>query len=256
MTFAGTDLAYDRFMGRFSRPLAVLFADFADVDGELDVVDVGCGPGALTGELVRRVGAGRVSAADPTEQFVAATRAAFPDVALEQAPAEELPFADDRFDRALTQLVAPFMRDADAGIGELVRVTRPSGVVAACMWLDGADMELLQVVDAAARDVVPGHADPPWLHRYRTEAEGVELLRRAGLAEVSSTVLEVAHEYAGTDELWEAVAGGTGPLADLLAKLDEDGLARFRDALDARVGRPDGSFSLTGRAWAARGRVG
>src|SRR5690242_18898054 len=134
MSFQGTDHDYDRFMGRFSRRLAPLFADFAGVDRELEVVDVGCGPGALTGELVARVGEDRVAAADPTEQFVASTRARFPGADVVQAPAESLPFGDARFDAALAQLVVSFMEDADAGVAEMARVARPGAVVSLCMW--------------------------------------------------------------------------------------------------------------------------
>ena len=69
--------AYDRFMGRYSRPLAVEFATFADIDeAALRVLDVGCGPGALTAELVRLVGASSVVACDPSPSFVPGVRPA------------------------------------------------------------------------------------------------------------------------------------------------------------------------------------
>ena len=58
VSFAVAADAYDRFMGRYSMPLAPLFADLAGVVAGQRVLDVGCGPGALTSELVRRVGAG------------------------------------------------------------------------------------------------------------------------------------------------------------------------------------------------------
>ena len=54
MSFAVAADAYDRFMGRYSVPLAPLFAEFAKVDAGQKVLDVGCGPGALTSELVQR----------------------------------------------------------------------------------------------------------------------------------------------------------------------------------------------------------
>ena len=44
--------AYDAFMGRYSAPLAPLFCDFAGVDKQHHVLDVGCGPGALVAELL------------------------------------------------------------------------------------------------------------------------------------------------------------------------------------------------------------
>ena len=53
--------AYDQFMGRYSAQLAPQMADLAGVDPGMHVIDVGCGPGALTSELIRRVGADRVA---------------------------------------------------------------------------------------------------------------------------------------------------------------------------------------------------
>ena len=79
MSFDVSADAYMRFMGRYSEPLAVLFADLAEVGPGQRVLDVGCGPGALTAELVRRVGAGAVSAVEPSESFVAAVRERLPE---------------------------------------------------------------------------------------------------------------------------------------------------------------------------------
>src|SRR5262245_65120463 len=124
MSFAVAVEAYDRFMGRYSSPLAPLFADFAGVTDGQTVVDVGCGPGALTGELVGRLGASAVTAVDPSEPFVSAMAERYPDVNVRLAPAEQLPLGDASVDAALTQLVVHFMRDPVAGLREMVRVTR------------------------------------------------------------------------------------------------------------------------------------
>src|SRR5919198_5520549 len=96
--------AYDRFMGRYSVQLSPQLADLARIEPGLRVLDVGCGPGALTSELVGRLGADAVSAVDPSEPFVAAARERLPGVSVRLASAEALPFADDRFDAALAQL--------------------------------------------------------------------------------------------------------------------------------------------------------
>jgi len=125
--------AYDRFMGRYSVPLAPRFADFGEVANGQRVLDVGCGPGALTTELVRRLGDAAVTAVDPSEPFVAAARERQPGVRVERASAEHLPFRDRGFDAALAQLVVHFMTDAVAGLREMARVTRRDGVVAACV---------------------------------------------------------------------------------------------------------------------------
>ena len=66
-----------RFMGRFSEPLATEFADACGVGAGASVLDVGCGPGALTAELVRRLGPDAVTAIDPSPPFVEAVAARF-----------------------------------------------------------------------------------------------------------------------------------------------------------------------------------
>jgi trans-aconitate methyltransferase len=64
MQFAAPAEHYDRFMGRYAPTLAEALADFAGVGARMRVVDVGCGPGGLTRELVARVGAANVAAID------------------------------------------------------------------------------------------------------------------------------------------------------------------------------------------------
>src|ERR1700729_1943675 len=121
-------------MGRYSEPLAVQFADLAGIGRGQRVLDVGCGPGALTAELVSRAGADAVSAVEPSASFAAAVRERLPGADIRLAAAERLPFATDIFDAALAQLVVHFMADPVAGLREMARVTRPGGVVAACVW--------------------------------------------------------------------------------------------------------------------------
>src|SRR5437016_4986724 len=110
-------------MGRYSRPLAPRFAGFVGIAAGQRALDVGCGPGALTDELVKLLGTDAVWAVDPSESFVEAARARHPGVSVQQAAAEKLPFGDQLFDAALAQLVVHFMTDPVAGLREIVRVT-------------------------------------------------------------------------------------------------------------------------------------
>jgi len=105
VSFAVPPESYDRFMGVYSVQLAPQLAELAGVVRGQRVLDVGCGPGALSTELVTRLGPAAVSAVDPSETFVAAARERLPGVAVERASAEHLPFPDDSFDAALAQLV-------------------------------------------------------------------------------------------------------------------------------------------------------
>ena len=101
--------AYDRFMGRYSAQLAPRFVDFAGVHAGQTVLDVGCGPGAATAELVRRLGPDAVAAVDPSEQFIAAARARHPGVDVRLSSAEDLPYPNGAFDATFAQLVVHFM---------------------------------------------------------------------------------------------------------------------------------------------------
>jgi ubiquinone/menaquinone biosynthesis C-methylase UbiE len=124
--------AYDRLMGRYLPTLAVAFADAAEVTHGQSALDVGCGPGGLTSELVGRLGADAVAAVDPSPQFVAACRERHPGVDVRQGVAEELPWEDDTFDVALGSLIAGFLRDPGRAAAEMRRVTAPGGRVGMC----------------------------------------------------------------------------------------------------------------------------
>jgi len=100
VSFAVSASAYDRFMGRYSVRLAPQFAEFTGVSGGQRVLDVGCGPGALTSELVARLGPVAVTAVDPSESFVGAARERHPGVEVHVAAAEDLPFEGEQFDAA------------------------------------------------------------------------------------------------------------------------------------------------------------
>src|SRR5262245_4026704 len=159
MTFNVAADAYDRFMGRYSTLLSPQMADLAGVRAGRRVLDVGCGPGALTAELVARVGAAAVAAVDPSEPFVAAAMERFPGVDIRRAPAEDLPFDDDSFDASIAQLVVHFMADPVAGLREMRRVTRPGGTVAACVWDFAGGRGPLSVFWRAAHDLDPSVED-------------------------------------------------------------------------------------------------
>ena len=244
--------AYDRYMGRYSTQLSAQLADVARVHPGQRVLDVGCGPGALTGELVARVGPSGVAAVDPSESFVAASRERHPGVDVRQAAAERLPFPDDAFDAALAQLVVHFMQDPVAGLAEMGRVTRPGGNVAACVWDHAGSQGPLRLFWDAARELDPDVADESDLPGTR-EGHLVELFDAAGLREVESTALSVHVEHATFDAWWEPFTHGVGPAGAYLASLDDDRAAALRDR--CRREAPSAPFTITAVAWAARGRA-
>ena len=251
MSFSVPAEAYDRFMGRYSSRLAPGFARFAGVEAGQRVLDVGCGPGALTTELVRLLGPGAVSAVDPSEPFVEAARERNPDVRVERAPAERLPFSDGDFDAALAQLVVHFMSDAVAGIGEMGRVTRADGFVAACVWDHAGGRGPLGTFWEAVHAIDPGAPDESHLAGAR-EGDLTRLFTEAGLHDVEETLLSVAVEHPTFEEWWEPFGLGVGPAGGYTSRLDPQRREALREACRARLPAPP--FVLTAAAWAARGR--
>src|SRR5690606_15706796 len=134
MSFDVAADAYDRFMGRYSQPLGELFVEVARLPTHGRVLDVGCGPGALTAALAQRYGQSAVVGVDRSESFIAAASARLPLADIRHGTAAHLPFAENAFDAVLAQLVVHFMTDAEAGVAEMTRVTRPGGVIALSVW--------------------------------------------------------------------------------------------------------------------------
>lgn len=251
MSFDVSGDAYDRFMGRYSVPLAPAFADFARVGPGQRVLDVGCGSGVLTEELARRVGAEQVSGIDPSPLLEACAKRV-PGAGLKQGSAESLPWRNDSFDAALAQLVIHFMEDPAVGVGEMARVTRPGGVVAACSWDFGGGMEILRVYWEAARELDHDLSD----ERAFGKLEELDaLFRELGFEDVQAGPLEVSTEYEDFDELWGSFLLGVGPAGRYVVSLPPERQDALREEYRRRLGDPTGSIALSARAWAARGRV-
>jgi SAM-dependent methyltransferase len=250
MSFAVAAEAYDRFMGRYSVPLAPRLADLAGVSDGQRVLDVGCGPGALTAELVTRLGTGAVTAVDPSEPFVAAIRERHPDVTVRRASAEELPFPNETFDAALAQLVVHFMENAVAGLSEMARVTRRGGVIAGCVWDHGGTHGPLSLFWEATRELDPEVEDESHL-AGACEGDLAELFQAAGLSEIEDTALSVNVEHPTFADWWEPYTLGVGPAGAYVAGLDPERREELRERCQKRL--PAAPFVLSARAWAARG---
>jgi SAM-dependent methyltransferase len=250
MTFEVAAEAYDRFMGRYSQQLSPQLAELAGVRAGQRVLDVGCGPGALTAELVGRVGDDAVSAVDPSEAFVAAARARYPGVDVQSATAERLPFGDGTFDAVLAQLVVHFMTDPVAGLREMKRVTTSGGTVAACVWDHAGERTPLSVFWQAARELDPEAQDESHLAGARA-GHLSELFADAGLASVEETNIEASARYDSFDEWWEPFTFGVGPAGAYAQSRDEESRERLRARCEELL--PDAPFTLSTWAWAARG---
>ena len=246
---------YDRHVGRYGKALAAGLIEVAGISPGDRVLDVGCGTGQLTAALAEVVGAENVAALDPSETALAVCRSRVPAADVRVASAESLPFADAEFDAVLAQLVVNLVDDPPRAVGEMGRVARPGGVVAACFW-DDDEMPLLRSLWDSARAIAPeamaGVAD-----QAQVGLSEVEVLRGwwtgAGLREVALGEFEVAADYDDFDDLWAPFAAGVGHSGQLYVSLEPEQQAAVRADARRRLGSPDGAFRLVAKARTVRG---
>ncbi|MGA8255212.1 MAG: class I SAM-dependent methyltransferase [Nocardioides sp.] len=252
MSFEVAPEAYDRFMGRYADPLAVVFADSAGIEAGAKVLDVGCGPGALTAELARRVGETSVAAVDPSPPFVAAARKRLPAADVRQASAEHLPFPDGTFDAALAQLVVHFMDDPVRGLGEMARVVRPGGAVAACVWNHAGGDGPLSTFWESVRSLDGEANDESGLCGVE-EGQLDDLCVQAGLRDIESGRLQVQVTFSTFEDWWGPFTLGVGPAGAYVAGLGDDARSALRERCAERL--PPAPFTLKATAWSVRARV-
>jgi SAM-dependent methyltransferase len=257
--FAESD-PYERFMGRWSRLLAIQFAKFVSIGEQDSVLDVGCGIGSLSFAIADAFPAARVTGVDPSAAFVrnVQTRARNGRLQFMVGDAQALQFADATFDKTVSQLVLNFVSAREKALDEMIRVTRPGGVVAAAVWDYGDGMRMLRVFwDEAVL------LDPPLAARDEgnmplCKRGGLAALWRAkGLERVEDQPIVIDLTFSSFDDYWQPFLGAQGPAGAYVVSLAEPRRAALEARLRDRLlsSRGDGPFVLQARAWAAKGTV-
>ena len=115
--------AYERLMGRWSRLVAKTLLGWLGAPARLRWLDVGCGNGAFTEELIARSAPASVTAVDPSEDQLAfaRTRPGAKTAQFELGDAQHLPFPEDSFDAAVLALVISLLPDPAKGVAEMAR---------------------------------------------------------------------------------------------------------------------------------------
>jgi SAM-dependent methyltransferase len=249
--------AYERFMGRWSRPVAERFVDWLAVRPGAGWLDVGCGTGALLATIQGRADPHRLAGVDPSAGFLATAGGRLAGRAeLAVADAQHLPFGPDEFGATVSGLVLNFVPDPLDAVRAMRRVTRPGGVVAAYVWDYAEGMAFLRLFwdvvtefDPAAEALDEGLRFP----LCRPEPLR-ELFASAGLSDVDGTAIEVQTAFAGFDDYWQPFLAGQGPAAGYVAQLPPERREALASGLRSRLPvNPDGSIDLAARAWAVRG---
>ena len=250
--------AYEPYVGRWSRLVAVEFLKGLGVPAGGRWLDVGCGTGALSGAILDRCAPASVIGVDPSEGFLvyARRRVADPRAEFRQGDAQALPVGDAAVDVVVSGLVLNFVPEPVVAVREMARVVRPGGLVAAYVWDYAGRMELMRAFWDAAAAVHPDATDLDEGRRFPLcrPAPLTALFTDAGLDHVRAHPIEIPTRFRDFDDYWTPFLGGQGPAPAYAMSLGEDHRAALREALRARLPlAADGSIEMVARAWAVRG---
>jgi SAM-dependent methyltransferase len=249
--------AYERYMGRWSRPVAREFVAWLGAAPGARWLDLGCGSGALAAAAVE-AGAGAIVALDLSPTYLRQARERLDGVraGFAVADARALPVAAESVDLAVSGLALNFVPQPPLALAELARVARTGGTVAICVWDYAVRMEMLRRFWDAAVTLDPAAAlldEGPRFPICNRPALN-DLFEAAGLRQVEVRAIDVPTVFRDFADYWEPFLSGQGPAPGYVSRLDEGARQRLRETLRARLPvAPDGSIALTARAWAARG---
>jgi SAM-dependent methyltransferase len=251
---------YEPYVGRWSRPVASEFLSWLGVPPGRDWLDVGCGTGALSDVIVRNAQPRTVTGVDPSADFVAyatahlgSDRATF-----RVGNAQHLPLADGTVDATVSGLMLNFVPDPAAGVGEMMRVTRPEGVVAAYVWDYTDGMQMMRLFWDAAVELDPQASEfdeGPRFPLCHADVLG-DLFAGAGLDAVSVRAIDVPTRFKDFDDYWTPFLGGQFPAPAYAMSLPGERRDELRERIRTKLPiAADGSIDLIARAFAVRGNV-
>ena len=253
--------AYEPYVGRWSRLVALAFLDWLAVSPGRRWLDVGCGTGALTEAILQVADPRSVRGIDAAEGYVAFARARITDgrAEFQVGDAHALPVEAANFDAVVSGLALNFVAQPAQAIVEMAHAVKKGCPVAAYVWDYGGRVQFMRHFWNAAAALDPSAAALDEGRRFPlcNPEPLAELFQSVGLVDVAVRPLDIWTEFTDFDDYWLPFLGGQGPAPSYTMSIGESDRAALRERL--RVALPftlDGSIPLMARAWAVRGFTG
>ncbi|WP_386172336.1 class I SAM-dependent methyltransferase [Sulfitobacter sp. R86518] len=250
--------AYEMYVGRWSRKTGEKFLSWLDMPQGQRWLDLGCGTGALTSQILQNCAPESVIGVEPSDGFLALARDSVTDerAQLMQGSGDTVPVDDSTTDVAVSGLVLNFIPDKQQAMAQLLRCVDDGGTVAAYVWDYSGHVQFMRyfwdaavALDPAARENDEGVRFPI----CRPDALA-ELYASAGLRNVVTAPIDIVTPFENFDDYWTPFLSGIAPAPGYCASLDETKRERLRTRLKETLPTdPDGKILLAARAWAVRG---
>lgn len=249
---------YEYFMGRWSSLMAPEFLKWLAISSDKSWLDVGCGTGALSEAIERNCNPKHLTCVDPSTGFIEKVKNRFSRHGEARVgSAENLPFEDERFELVVSGLALNFFQNLEQALSELIRVSKPNGVIAAYVWDYSGRMDFLRYFwDAAYKIDSKSKALDEGLRFPICNSENlINAFEKANLTEVESANLDIDTIFKDFDDYWNPFLGAQGPAPSYLSSLNSEHQKELKNLVKERLQiEPDGSIKLLGRALAIRGK--
>lgn len=252
--------AYEMYVGRWSRKVGAGFLNWLAAPIGVHWLDLGCGTGALTSQILELNNPASVVGVEPSAEFLALATQQLrdPRVQFRRGTAGALPLEENSAQLAVSGLVLNFISDVGGAMRELIRVTQPGGIIASYVWDYAGHVQFMRYFWDAAVALNP--AD-------REKDEGVRFpicrpvaLRRlfeaAGLKDISVGAVDITTEFENFEDYWLPFLSGIGPAPGYCMALDKPTRTKLKERIrESLPTDPDGIILLAARAWAVKGTI-
>jgi SAM-dependent methyltransferase len=250
-------LAYERFMGRWSRAAGAQFLAWIGPPKGAHWLEIGCGTGALSGLILETQAPATLVATDPAPAQIdyARSRPAFRRAEFRVAQAQTLPFRDRTFDVIAAALVINFISDRDRALSEMRRVGRPAGIAAGYVWDFAADKAPNSAVVLGLKSI--GIDTPPIPGTEVSSLDGLAaLFRQAGFDAITTRSIDVKITFPNFEQFWRGQTPSFSPVTSIIAALPAADQAKAMASVRAHLSvRFDGTITCSAVANAIQARI-
>jgi ubiquinone/menaquinone biosynthesis C-methylase UbiE len=250
--------SYERFMGRWSCLIAREFLAWLAVAPGGRWLDVGCGTGSLTKQILATNQPKSVISVDASPEFVEFARQSVPDPVAQfrVGLAQSLELEANQFDAVVSGLVLNFVPEPKTAVTEMLRVIKPGGTIGIFLWDYTEGMEMLRyfwdaavVLDKNAEALDEGVRFP-----LCQQGQLESLVRKCGLKQIAAAPIEIVSHFRDFADYWSPFLGHVGPAPAYVMGLTPENRQKLEEKVRSSLPiDKNGSISLVARAWAVQG---